>query len=71
MGWFPACRQYVDQETDTFCIQANKRDNRSKAREYLANKLLEATSVGTAKLTPCTVFVDGEYWGSVYHAPAL
>lgn len=56
-------QQYVDQETDTFCIQANKRDNRSKAREYLANKLLEATSVGTAKLTPCTVFVDGEYWG--------
>lgn len=56
-------QQFFNEESTSFSIQANKRDNSSKAREYLANNLLESTAVGTAKLMPCVVFVDGEYWG--------
>jgi hypothetical protein len=55
--------QFFDSETKEFVLQTNRRDNDSKTREYLVNELLEDTSVGTANLTPCTVFIDGEYWG--------
>jgi hypothetical protein len=55
--------QFFDDETKEFVLQTNRRDNDSKTREYLVNELLEETSVGTANLMPCTVFIDGEYWG--------
>lgn len=45
-------------------IQTNKRDNIIKLREMLVNDLLKDTSVGTVEITPCTLFVDGEYWGA-------
>jgi hypothetical protein len=55
--------QFFDNETKEFVLQTNRRDNDSKTREYLVNELLEDTSVGTSNLMPCTVFIDGEYWG--------
>jgi hypothetical protein len=55
--------QFFNSETQDFTLETNKRDNDSKTREYLINDLLEDTEVGTANLMPCTVFVDGEYWG--------
>jgi hypothetical protein len=55
--------QFFNDVSGNFTLQTNKRDSNSKTRVYLAYELLKETSVGTPKLTPCTVFVDGEYWG--------
>ncbi len=50
-------------EDGSVIIQTNKRDNIYKVREYIAAELLEESKVGTPELTPCAVFIDGEYWG--------
>ncbi len=55
--------KYFNDISNTLKIQANKRDNDSKAREYLINELLAETEVGTADLIPCILFINGEYWG--------
>ena len=44
-------------------VYTNKRDNSSKAREYAANIMIQDLEVGSAKLNPCVVFINGEYWG--------
>ncbi len=44
-------------------LQTNRRDNNYKVREYLAAALLKDSAVGVSELSPCIVFVDGEYWG--------
>lgn len=54
---------YLNEVSNTLEIQTNRRDNDSKAREYLANDLLKDTQAGTQELTPCILFINGEYWG--------
>ena len=54
---------YFNDVSNVLEIQTNRRDNESKAREYLVNDLLEDTQVGTQQLTPCVLFINGEYWG--------
>ena len=54
---------YFNSISNQLIVQTNKLDNSYKIREYLAGKLLEGTTVGTSDITPCIVFVDGEYWG--------
>lgn len=44
-------------------LQTNKRDNTYKVREYIAAELLQESAVGAPDLSPCAVFIDGEYWG--------
>ena len=44
-------------------VYTNKRDNSSKAREYAANLMIQDLKVGSAKLIPSAVFINGEYWG--------
>lgn len=53
-------------------FQDNK-DNKIKLRSYLANSLVDETSVGAVDSQPCVVFIDGEYFGlysmkSIYDA---
>lgn len=55
--------EYFNEVSKSLTIQTNKRDNTIKLREYLVNGLLQETAVGTINATPCTVFIDGEYWG--------
>lgn len=54
---------YINSISNQLFVQTNKLDNSYKIREYLAAKLLEGTTVGTHDITPCIVFIDGEYWG--------
>ncbi|BCN29021.1 CotH kinase family protein [Anaeromicropila herbilytica] len=54
---------YYNNISNQLVVQTNKRDNLYKIREYLVAKLLESTTVGTPDITPCNVFIDGEYWG--------
>ena len=62
MGRSELC-DYFNDVSNVLEIQTNRRDNESKAREYLVNDLLEDTQVGTQQLTPCVLFINGEYWG--------
>ncbi|MDO4556903.1 MAG: CotH kinase family protein, partial [Lachnospiraceae bacterium] len=54
---------YFDSESNRLVIQTNKSDNDYKIREYLIDGLLGDTSVGRSAITPCILFLDGEYWG--------
>ena len=54
---------YYNDVSNKLIVQTNKRDNTYKIREYLAQKLLDTTTVGTPDISPCVVFVNGEYWG--------
>lgn len=54
---------YLNEVSNVLEIQTNRRDNDSKAREYLANDLLKDTQAGTQELMPCVLFINGEYWG--------
>ena len=56
-------KNYYNEVSNKLVVQTNKLDNNYKIREYLAGKLLENTMVGTRDITPCIVFIDGEYWG--------
>lgn len=54
---------YFDGESKTLSVETNQYDNGFKIRDYLASELLTDTDVGSADITPCIVFIDGEYWG--------
>lgn len=54
---------YFNSVSNQLVVQTNERDNTYKIREYLAGKLLANTTVGTPDITPCIVFLNGEYWG--------
>jgi hypothetical protein len=54
---------YYNNVSKSLMVQTNQWDNTYKIRDYLAGKLLTKTSAGTRDLTPCVVFVNGEYWG--------
>ena len=54
---------YYNNNSKRLVVQTNNKDNNYKIREYLAEKLLEDTSVCTADIKPCIVFINGEYWG--------
>lgn len=56
-------KTYINDMSKKLIVQTNKLDNTYKVREYLAGKLLDTTTVGTSDITPCIVFIDGEYWG--------
>ncbi len=59
---------YMDTEGH-FVLNAFEGDNAIKVRELLSNELLKDSKVGTEKLLPCILFIDGEYWG-MYHIKA-
>jgi len=44
-------------------IQTNKRDNSYKVREYLISELFKDRAAGIWDISPCILFIDGEYWG--------
>lgn len=44
-------------------ITDNFEDNDLKIRNMLAYELAEGTSAGVQKAQPCSIFLDGEYWG--------
>ncbi len=56
-------KNYYNENSNRLVVQTNLRDNDYKIREYLAEKLLSDTTVGTPDLLPCNVFINGEYWG--------
>ena len=55
--------EYVSSEKGTLDISTYGADNTYKTREYIISQLLSGRAVGTADLTPCIVFINGEYWG--------
>lgn len=57
-------KNFLSTENTTFKIQTNQYDNEYKIRDYLANDLLSDTAAGTSDISPCIVFIDGEYWGA-------
>ncbi len=54
---------YYNSISNRLVVQTNRKDNYFKLREYLAGSLLADTTVGTPDITPCVVFINGEYWG--------
>lgn len=54
---------YYNEISKRLVVQTNRKDNDCKIREYLAQRLLADTSVGTSDIMPCIIFIDGEYWG--------
>lgn len=54
---------FLNDENKAFDIQTNKMDNGYKIREYFVNSMIKETSVGAKAISPCVVFIDGEYWG--------
>ncbi len=38
-------------------------DNRTKLKDYLVSRLCSELEVSTMEFRPCTMFLDGEYWG--------
>ena len=55
--------EYVSNEKGTLNIETYGVDNTFKTREYIISQLLSESTVGTADITPCLVFINGEYWG--------
>lgn len=54
---------YLNGASSQFRLTTNKRDNNYKIREYIVKQLLENTSVAAQNINPCTLFINGEYWG--------
>ncbi len=54
---------FLSGGTGSFALDAGRYDQNYKIREAVAYSLLEDSSVGTPQLTPCNVFLNGEYWG--------
>lgn len=54
---------YFNQTSKSLMVQTNQYDNNYKLRDYLADDLLKDSAAGTPDITPCIVFIDGEYWG--------
>lgn len=44
-------------------LSAGKADYTIKIRDLLVQELLEEAEISVKKVQPCTVFLDGEYWG--------
>ncbi len=57
--------KYISDSSKLTIIQ-NDIDNTTKLRSYLIDTMAQGLSVGTQDIMPCTVFVDGEYWGLYY-----
>lgn len=55
--------EYLNTDNPYFMLRTYKRDNNYKIREAIVNNLLTDTSVGTKKISPCILFINGEYWG--------
>lgn len=58
-----ALAKYVDTDTGKLNISTYDTDNTYKTREYLVDKLLSKSAVGAEEVTPCLLFINGEYWG--------
>ena len=63
VGKGSSLKTFYNTTSNKICLQTNRRDNNVKIREYLAYALLADSAVGTPEVSPCIVFVDGEYWG--------
>ena len=50
-------------EGGSILLDAGEADYTLKIREALSRKLLENTSIAVIPMQPCTVFLNGEYWG--------
>lgn len=58
-----ALSNFITSESPKLTIETNKSDNSYKIREYILSQLLDTTSTDMAYISPCIVFIDGEYWG--------
>lgn len=54
---------FVNTDTNTLTLRNYYYDDGYKIRSMLCNQALQDSSVGTLEQQPCTVFIDGEYWG--------
>ncbi len=54
--------KYINDE-GKITLNTYEDDNTFRARDMIANKLMEGSKVGTRDLSPCILFIDGEYWG--------
>ena len=54
-------KDYIND--NTLILQSNIDDLDVKIRDIIANKLMEGSAVGTLELSPCILFINGEYWG--------
>ena len=55
--------RYYREGENGFSLLTHRRDNTFMLREYLAQRLLDATTVRTQNMESCAVFLNGEYWG--------
>ena len=53
---------YIDQDGNIL-LQGYIDDDTAKVRDYFVNEMMKDSKVGTIDLTPCILFIDGEYWG--------
>ena len=44
-------------------LTLSEKDSTYRVRDIIANRLVSGNSVGTADIQPCTLFINGEYWG--------
>ena len=54
--------KYLDADGNLI-LQGYLEDEELRVRDYIANELLKDTSIGTLDMSPCILFIDGEYWG--------
>jgi len=55
--------KYFSKQSNTLQVTTGYYDNTYKLRELTAQNLLSDYTNAMLELTPCIVFVDGEYWG--------
>ena len=62
MNAYSSIAQFLNSKNE-LKIETNKRDNNYKIRDYLAAELLSDSHVGVPNLSPCILYINGEYWG--------
>lgn len=55
--------KYLNTISNTLQVTTGYNDNTYKLRELTAQNLLKDYTTAVLELTPCIVFIDGEYWG--------
>ncbi len=55
-----------DYAADSITLTMGGNDIDTKLKDYLVNSLTSQRSFATMDMTPCVVFLDGEYWGIYY-----
>ena len=53
---------YIDKDGNIL-LQGFIDDDIARVRDYFVNEMMKDSNVGAIDLTPCILFIDGEYWG--------